>query len=187
MSRNKGRMRRKLYPGDIIAMKGRGIAGWLSKNLMIPHTDRYHFRLVGWPVCRGGYLVFESSTSKGPTFGLFWLDKAKDAQIYRLNLPEARQLGKKVVRSILKYGGAHYDYLLALKLLLSAFRLLLRGNWPPWEATEFHYTRDSRFNCTELVNEGYMAVGKPIVPYGVPPLPSEFARAIEQRKLIRIL
>lgn len=175
----------KLYPGDIVAQKGKGIVGWLSKNLFIPQTDRQHFFLVYGDLL-DDYMILESITSKGSTFGQLSWYNLEELEIYRLNDPEWRALGKEAIRFAVRQGRASFDYLLPFQLLASAVRLLLKGRLPPWRAGEFPYARNSHLICTELVNDSYRQAGRPIVPEGVCPLPSEFQRAIQDRKLIRI-
>lgn len=56
----------ELEPGDIFSTKGEGVIAWLSRNLMAPPTDRFHYGLV-WEKVDDDYLILES-ISKGDCY-----------------------------------------------------------------------------------------------------------------------
>jgi len=56
-----------LQPGDIFAVKGKGIIGKLSSKLMAPPTDRFHFGLV-WEKADKDHIILES-IAKGIAVG----------------------------------------------------------------------------------------------------------------------
>lgn len=173
--------------GDIGATKGKGIAGWLSKNLFIPHSDRFHFFLIAEPVDgEDDYIILESITSKGITVGRLSWYPLDELHVYRVKDPHWQALGRLAVLELTKYGRAGYDYLLPVKLLLGVLQLILKGKLPPWRPEQLPYGRNSRFLCTEAANESWRAVGYPIIPEGVCPLPAGFELALEEDRLVRI-
>lgn len=177
----------EFYPGDIGASKGKGIAAWLSKNLFWPQTDRFHYFLIGQYVpWDNDYLILESITSKGVTVGRLSWYPLEELEVYRIKDPDWQELGRRVIIEATKFGRFYYDYSLPFKLFAGAIRLIVTGHLPPWGAEALPYGKNSYFLCTELVNEAWGGVGRPIVPKGVAPLPSAFQRAVELDQLVKI-
>lgn len=173
--------------GDIGATKGKGVAAWLCRKLFIPRTDRYHYFLIGEYLPKDkDYIILESITSKGVTIGRLSWYRPGQYDVYRLGDPASQYLGRRAMIEATKFGRAHYDYFIPIKLLLGVMRLMLSFRFPPWLAQEIPYARDNRLLCTELVNEAYMAVGCPLVPRKVCPLPSAMQEAVGKGKLVKI-
>ena len=59
----------ELQTGDIGAVKGGGILGFLHCKLFAPETDRYHYFII-WRRLRNDWIILESLTDKGLAIGL---------------------------------------------------------------------------------------------------------------------
>ena len=174
------------YPGDICATRATGFTGWLMRKLFRPWTDRWHFFLIisDYIAWDEDYVILESTGCKGVTVGRLSWYRAQNIEVYRLNHPDWQDIGRQAAIAMTRYGRRGYDYLLPLKLLLSAVRLVLKGRFPPWEAPQLEYVRNARLICTEAVCEAYRMTGYPLVPESVCPLPSELERALRNGKLM---
>jgi hypothetical protein len=179
-------MIRGLLPGDIVAVKGKGVVGWLSRNAFLPHTDRFHFLLIAEYIeCEDDYVILESIARKGIAIGRLSWYLGKDVEVYRVPA-DSQYPGRLAVTMLTRYGRCGYDYLLPAKLMLGAMRLLVSGKLPPWRPEQLPYGRDSRYLCTEAANEAWRLAGYVIIPEGVCPLPAGFISALCQGRLIRI-
>lgn len=178
-----------LAPGDIGAVKGTGIAGWLLRHLIAPKTDRLHYFIVWHKVNLSGiddYLILESLPSKGVTVGLLsWYDGC-DVEFYRVDCE--CKLRHEAPLGLIKYARSKYDFLLIEKLILDALKLwikilLTERRFRRLYPEEFTYSTDRSLICTEAVETAYLSVGVQIIDPGVVPLPSAF-RAAELRGAI---
>jgi len=176
----------KLYPGDIAATRGSGLQLWLNQKCVTPKTDRLHFFVMGdylpWD---DDYVILES-ISKGITVGRLSFYRPEDLEIYRVNIENWKELGKKAAAELTKHGRAHYDHLLVAKLALGVLLLLLRGKKPPWEPMQFPYGRDAKFICSEAAAEAWRGIGHPVIPKGVVPLASTFVQALQEGRIRKI-
>jgi len=182
-----------LYLADIGATRGSGPLLWLSQHLIEPKTDRIHFFIIGdylpWD---NDYVILES-IGKGIAVGRLSFYKPEDVEIYRVVLDHDRRLGmlrselrKRAAAELTRVGRARYDYILIVQLAFGALTLLLRGKLPPWRPEQFPYGRDKKYICTEGAAEAWRAVGHPIIPPGVVPLPAGFAQALQEGRIRKI-
>lgn len=178
--------------GDIGAVLAEGfakVAGLLSRKIFTPHTDLFHFFLIGDYIPEENDYVILEATPRGVMVGrLSWYEGYR---IFRVVDPDVRELGIRAARAATKYGRAYYDYLLFFKLLAGVMRCLFRqlmneGWFKAIRPAELPYARDSRFICTEIANEAWRLVGRPIVPKGVVPLPAGFIEALNSGKLVEV-
>lgn len=176
----------KLYPGDIAASKGKGLLLWLSQHLLKPKTDRVHFFVIGDFIPWDNDYVILESIGKGIAVGRLSFYRPEDLEIYRVNIENWKELGRKAAAGLTRHGRARYDYLLFIEIVLGAIPLLLKGKLPPWKPEQLPYGRDAKFICTEAANEGWREAGRPIVPKGVVPTPSAFAQALQESKIQKI-
>ncbi len=186
----------ELFPGDVFGIKGRGISGWACRHLITPPTDRFHFGVVGdylpWD---DDYVILES-IGKGIAVGRLSFYKPEDVEIYRVVLvgqtPDQRlgklgtELRKRAAAELTRAGRARYDYILIAQIAFGALSLLLRGKLPPWRPEQFPYGRDRKYICTEAAAYCWRAVGHPIIPPGVVPLPAGFAQALQEGRIRKI-
>ncbi len=184
-----------LKQGYMFSTKGRGIAGWLSRNLILPRSPRHHFGLVcdfvDWERDgKGDYIVRESIGSKGVAEGrLFadYIDRGYDIEVYEV-VGATELEGRMACTELSSMGRRKYDYALWLKIALGVItcwlrqirRLELPGAVWFWEIP---YTRDVPLICTEAAAEGWRRAGKPIIPEGVCPLPASFEQARREEVL----
>jgi len=188
-----------LYPADIGATRGSGPLLWVSQRLIEPKTDRIHFFVIGdylpWD---NDYVILES-IGKGIAVGRLSFYKPEDVEIYRVFLgqtPEQRlgklrteefhEVRKRAAAELTRVGRARYDYILIVQIAFGALTLLLRGKLPPWRPEQFPYGRDRKYICTEAANFCWRAVGHPIIPPGVVPLPAGFAQALQEGMIHKI-
>ena len=182
-----------LYPADIGATRGRGPLLWLSQHLIEPKTDRIHFFIIGdylpWD---NDYVILES-IGKGIAVGRLSFYKPEDVEIYRVVLGRDQRLGvlrpelrKRAAAELTRVGRARYDYILIAQIAFGALTLLLRGKLPPWRPEQFPYGRDQKYICTEAASFCWRAVGHPIIPPGVVPLPAGFAQALQEGRIRKI-
>ncbi|GAJ14550.1 unnamed protein product, partial [marine sediment metagenome] len=119
--------------------------------------------------------------------------KPEDVEIYRVNLGHdprlmemSRQLRRRAAAELTRVGRARYDYILIAQIAFGALTLLLRGKLPPWRPEQFPYGRDKKYICTEAAAAAWRAVGHPIIPPGVVPLPAGFAQALQEGRIRKI-
>ncbi|MBA7680597.1 hypothetical protein ES703_88918 [subsurface metagenome] len=162
----------ELQSGDIFATKGSGFLGWLSRSLMMPETNRFHYGIIlhEW---QGDYLILES-ISKGLSVGRLSFYKGADIKFYRVNCDE--DLREAAPLELTRWGRSLYDYLLVAKLVVQGLWLLLwhRRRIRPEELT---WSQDNALLCSEAVDIAYDAVGVNIIPIHVCPTPSAFRQA----------
>ena len=174
-----------LEPGDIAAVKDTGFWTGVQRRLMVPDTDRYHHLLIGgWVDGQQDWVVYES-VNNGVNIGYFKkLYSGEDIEIYRLNRPDARDIGEKAIELVPLYGRTEYDGLLRFKLIGAAvkcflkqliFERKLRRICPE----ELDYVRDKEFICTELAVEPFARLGIQVVPSGIVPLPASIRKACD--------
>ncbi|MFC1926421.1 hypothetical protein ACFLWV_01580 [Chloroflexota bacterium] len=176
-----------LQAGDIVAVKGKGILAWFSRNAFIPHTDRFHFFLVDRYIEEeNDYCILESIRGKGVTVGRLSWYKLEDLEIYRLNAPDAEIIGRKAVSALTIYGRARYDYILLVRLFISALRLILSLKLPPWKISQLPYVRNNRLLCVEAIDEAYRAVKKNLFPSNNFPGPAAFKQVLAEGKLVMV-
>lgn len=184
----------RISPGSIVATRGRGLPGWLSRNLMEPETDRYHFLTVRDFVPEIGDYEFIESTAigafaKGVRHGYLLAEYAgEEVEIYQVNCPE--ELRRLAPLELIRWGKSRYDFSLVFRLVASVPVVCLRILWREGRlrrlrAEDLPYVSDDAFVCTEAVWVGYSAVGVNIIPPGVPPLPSEYRRAEHEGRMVR--
>jgi hypothetical protein len=170
-----------LLPGDIGAVKGRGIFAWLSNKLLVPHTDRFHFFVI-WDYLTWDkdYVILES-IGKGIAVGRLSFYNPDNIEIYRPVLTGEEDpvglLGCKACAELTKKGRARYDYILYAQLLLGALRLMLSGKFPPYDPAQLPYGRNQDYVCTEAANYGWREVGHPIIEPGTVPVPAGYEKA----------
>jgi len=171
-----------LKPADIAGVRSRSISGKLSKNLIVPHTDLYHFLIIG--VCLpwvDDYVIFES-ISKGIAVGRLSFYDPEDVVIFRRALPHCNPANEQLVRreaaaALTLKGRARYDWLLLVQLALTLPSLMLRGKFPPYRPEDLPYGRNKAYICTEAVVFAWAHVGWPIVPRGIVPVPAAIKQA----------
>ena len=161
-----------LQPGDIFAVKGGGFLSWLSRSLMQPETDRFHYGIIlrEW---QGDYLILES-ISKGLSVGRLSFYEGADIKFYRANC--LKNLREAAPLELTRWGRSRYDYLLVAKLIVQGMWLLL------WhrrriKVEELTWSQDNALICTEAVDIAYDAVGVNVIPLHVCPTPSAFRQA----------
>jgi len=162
----------ELQPGDIFATRGSGLLGWLSRSLMEPETDRYHFGIIlqKW---QEDYLILES-ISKGLSIGRLSFYEGADIKFYRVDCDE--DLREAAPLELTRWGRSLYDYLLVTKLIIQGLWLLL------WHrrrirAEELTWSQDNALLCSEAMDIAYDAVGVNVIPIHVCPTPSAFKQA----------
>lgn len=168
----------ELEPGDIFCTKGGGIVGWISRSLMAPPTDRFHYGLV-WEKVDGDYLILES-ISKGIAIGRLSFYEGGDIKFYRVDCP--KELREQAPIELTTWGRSLYDYLLFLKFAFQGIALFIKqlfteGRFRRIRAEELTWVHNNSFLCTEAVDIAYDAVGVNIIPAETCPIPSAFKQA----------
>jgi hypothetical protein len=175
----------KLEPGDIGAVKGRGILGFLNRKLFTPETDRFHYLLI-WKLYEDSDWIILESISKGLAIGLLSWYRDKDIKFYRADCPD--ELRESAPLELVKWGRSKYDHWLLVKIIAGYFKALLRvlvteRRLRRIKAEEMDYGTNSSLICTEAVQVAYLAVSFPIIDPEIVPLPSAFKEA-EERGII---
>ena len=184
--------------GDIFGVPSYSTPGKFNKAVFWPHTDLYHFGIIADYIPDENDYVILESTGKGIGVGrLSWYD-GKEYRVFRINDPEAVDLGVRACRALTQFGQARYDYGLYIKILAGCvwtwmehiwYKLTVKDYAFTWDIrpAELPYARDSRFICTEAANEAWRLVGRPPIPNGVIKLPAGFIEALYCQKLIEVL
>lgn len=167
-----------LQSGDIFAVKGSGILGWLSRNFMEPETGRYHFGIIllRW---QDDYLILEA-LKKGLSVTRLSDYKGVDIKFYRVNCPE--DLAMAAPYELTRWGRCNYGWWQLAKVIIQGFALLgkhlvLEGRLGGIRAEEFTWNKDDSPVCTRAVDIAYDAVGVNIIPIHTCPTPSAFRQA----------
>lgn len=178
----------ELQPGDIFATKGSGFLSWLSRSLMAPETDRYHFGLI-WEKAGDDWVILES-ISKGLSVGRLSFYKGADIKFYRANCYQ--YLRGAAPLELTRWGRSRYDYLLVAKLIVQGMWLLLKQMVTPGHSKgirpeELTWSQDNALICTEAVDIAYDAVGVNIIPLHTCPTPSAFRQAELDGRIRRLM
>lgn len=169
--------------GDIVGVRKRGFIGKLMKRAISPPTDLFHFFLIGdylpWD---DDYVILES-IGKGIAVGRLSFYDPADLMIFRRVVPAPDPdmidpIRRRAAAELTRVGRARYDWLLVIQTALAALGLLLRGKFPPWTPEQFPYGRNKAYICTEAVVAAWRAVGLPLVPDNVMPLPAAIKRGL---------
>ncbi len=192
----------ELLPGDIAGVKRKDFIGRMANKMLVPHTDLFHFFLIGDYLSWDDDYVILESISKGIAVGRLSFYNPADVVIFRRVLPEdwhryyeegglqmqesPEFIRKKAAAALTLKGRARYDWLLILQLALTLPGLLLRGKFPPYQPEDLPYGRNKAYICTEAVVFAWQHVGFPIVPKHIVPVPAAIVRAVQERRLVRI-
>ena len=169
----------ELKPGDIFATKGTGIAGWFSRNLMLPKTDRFHYGII-WKYLDNDFLILESLGTKGLSIGKLSWRQDEDLKYYRVKCPE--DLRFAAPDGLIDWGRSKYDYWLIVKVTFGAIVAWIKILFTEWKvrrlrAEDLPFAHNDSLICSEAVDVAYATVGVNIIPLGVIPLPSAFKQA----------
>lgn len=183
----------ELLPGDVAGVKGKGLLLWLSQHLLVPHTNRVHFFIIGDYIPWDDDYVILESIGKGIAVGRLSFYKPEDLEIYRVDLSHPRVtaemenlLRRKAAASLTLVGRASYDYLLYFHLMMGTLNLIFHGKFPPYDPAQLPYGRNRAYICTEAANFAWRHVGHPIIPKGVVPTPAGYEKALIQGGIRRI-
>lgn len=191
-----------LKPADIVGVKRKGFIGRLMKWAIYPPTQLFHFFIIGdylpWD---DDYVILES-IGKGIAVGRLSFYDPADLTIFRRVLPEGwipyddgtsqevvvthQFVRKKAAAELTRVGRARYDWLLILQTALYALSMILMGKLPPWYPELFPYGRNKAYICTEAVVAAWRAVGFPVVPENLIPVPSAIIMAVQDGRLEQI-
>lgn len=179
-----GRVR--YYPGDGVGVQGGPPLGTISEKAIVPHTDLYHFFVIGdYIESEDDYVILES-IGKGTAVGRLSWYAGKRYTVFRMNDPDFVRLGKLATELASRYGRRHYDYGLYMKLFTWAAgywaKEILTGHIPPRPVTTdmIPYKTDRDFICIELYFEVWKLVGRRIRLHGCAPVPAEVINAVNR-------
>ena len=174
-------------PGSFGATKGEGGAGWCSRELVEPKTDRFHFFMIFKYVPEfNDYIIIESINvgpfAKGITFG--WLSKYKgrDIEIYSITDEDIASYGEHACYNLIEFGAAPYDFAIWYMLALSGLwafikNLIVERRVRRLRPEELYFCRNRKFICTEVPQEGWLGLSYWIVPDGVTAIPAGYRQA----------
>lgn len=184
---NLGRVR--YYPGDGVGVVGGGPIGTISEKAIVPHTNLYHFFVIGDYIEEDDDYVILESIGKGTAVGRLSWYATKRYTVFRMNDPDFVRLGKLATERASEYGRRRYDYALYLKLFTWALgywsKELATGHWPPRPVTPdmIPYKTDRDFICIELYFAIWNLVGRRIRAHGHAPVPAEVILAVKRGTL----
>lgn len=168
--------------GDIGAVDSNSLLAKAQRAIFLPKARAiHHFLIADYIPEEDDYVILES-IAKGIAVGRLSMYQPETYRVYRPVLPDSRILGIRACRELTRYGRARYDYGIYFKMAIDllfcfARQLVLERKMHKIRAKDLLYGRDSRFICTEAVNEAWRAVGYPIIPKGVIPIPPAFIEA----------
>jgi len=165
-------------PGDIGAVKGKGLFSRLLTSLFAPEADRHHYFIL-WRWLGDDWIILESLGHKGLSVGLLSFYRGDDVIFYRVDCPD--DLRFQAPLGLIEYGRSKYDRLLILKIIAGALAALARmifveGRLRKLRAEDLPYATNSALVCTEAVDVAYLSVGVSLVG-DVVPLPSALRQA----------
>lgn len=176
--------------GDIVGVEG-GAMSYLSQALFEPRTRLYHFLVIGQQVPEeNDYVILESIASGVRVGRLSWY-REKLYIVFRVNDPQAEELGRRACYLASKFGHAGYDYVLYAYLLADVIRLELKAlretrRFRRLRPGDLPYHSNRAFICTEFANALWAEVGRPPIPRGVNPLPAGYVEAFLSNKIIPV-
>lgn len=174
-------------PGSFGATQGKGFAGWASRTLIGPRTDRFHFFMISQYIPEfNDFIIIESINvglfGKGVTFG--WLSKYKgrDVEIYSIVDEEVASYGEYACYSLIEFGAAPYEFTLWFMLGISGLLAFLKNlvterRVRRLRPEELYFCRNRKFICTEVPQEGWLGLSYWIVSDGVTSLPAGYRQA----------
>ncbi|MFA5429822.1 MAG: hypothetical protein WC329_01530 [Candidatus Omnitrophota bacterium] len=187
---NRDRFGRVIYvPGDGVGVQGSGLLPRLSENAVVPHTDLFHFLVIGDYIEEEDDYVILESLAKGTAVGrLSWYAES-NYTVFRMNDPDYMVLGKRAAELASEFGRRHYDYMFYARLFAWAAgywtKELATGHFPPRPVTtdRIPYKSDRDFICIELYFAIWNLVGRRIRAHGCAPMPAEVINAVNRGTL----
>ena len=186
-------------PGDIVGVYPTSIMSKIGARLeyalISPPTYLFHFLVIARKCQyedKEDYEIYES-IGKGVAVGRLSMYEDMPYVVFRLNDPVAHIMGKgkEAVELASMFGRHYYDYFLYAKILAGGIKcwikqILFERRLRRIHFHELPYARNSFFICTELANETWRAVNRPLAPIGTIPIPASFVQAAWDHKLIVI-
>jgi len=183
----------QIWPGDFFSIENHSFMGWINHKFTCTpkgtHTWEYHFGVIADPIrdFDGNIVDWETreSIGKGPTVLRLSRYMGQVITLYRIpgiTPGEAEAL----VRSISQIGDKGYGYSDFLQAFLDVFWLLVRFNFPPYTPSQFRFSANDEYICTEIPAFGARVIGKPIEPPDEPYLwdiPAVYIQAVEEGRL----
>jgi hypothetical protein len=171
----------EIWSGDPFSTKGKGVSGWASRELTIPHTSEFHFGIIGPAIFDrdSNFVDFETreSIDKGPSVGRFFRDYGNSiVKLYRVT-DATLEDGKFAIMSTSEIGRSHYDYMLLAVLGWDVVSLLFTMQFPPYRAEQLSYSSNHDYICTEEVDYAWVGGGHRLVPRNVVTIPSSLKQA----------
>ena len=182
-------------PGIIIFTKGSGWTGWLCRHAVNPPSDGVHaFIIRQYIPLFDDYEIEESVVTanfipKGISHNLMYQHyQGASVEIYKV--PDSvcsPQDQEDAPIELLQYGDDAYDFMFYIKMFAQVPGIWLRMLFQEHKLRKFK-PEDFTYNpgntstaiCTRAVWLAYMAVGLPLVPPDVPPLPNAYMEARDQ-------
>jgi len=173
--------------GDFVGVLG-GAISHASYAIFTPPTRLFHFLDIGDYIPEeDDHEILEAIASGVRTGRLSWY-KNDLYVVFRLNDPDAKEIGQSGHRIASKFGRWGYDYGMYGHLLIDLIRIYSRilvreHHLRRIRPEELPYHENHAFVCTEFENATKREVKHPIIPPGVNPFPAGYVQAYLDGKI----
>jgi hypothetical protein len=184
------------WPGDFVGLRPSGwsrIVAWLMSKVFTPATELEHWIFImAYIPEEGDYSIVESIPDGGVRIGrLSWYDGCL-YHVYRVNRPDAADIGIRIIQEVSLFGRREYGYLSILDMLAGIVNIE-RAEWRQYRRFRRVNMRDmagymSKTGeiCTQLVHDVPLRFGIDILPPMEAALPPAFMDAWRLRLIIEV-
>lgn len=188
-------MKTKYLNGDIVMVEcgDKSLFGVAASQIFYPRTRLFHGLMIGdYMPDRNDYKIQESISSGVRGGYLSWYSD-KLYVVMRQNIPDVEELGKQADDEFTGFGRWGYDFAFFFQLAYDVPRVFVRNfirerRFRRIRPDELKFVKNRSLYCTEGVNASWAAVGHPVVPEGINPIPSAIVQAFidERLKLVAV-
>lgn len=176
------------HEGYIVGVEG-GAMSYASQAIFTPPTRLYHFLVIGQYIPEDDDYVILEAIASGVRVGRLSWYKDDLYVVFRVNDPDAEELGRRACYLASQFGRWGYDYMMYLHLGYHVPRVILLNlikerRFRRIKPSEIPYYENHAVICTEFANALWRQVGRPPIAGGVNPFPAGYIEAYLARKLV---
>ena len=185
-----------LLPADLYSVNIDTVWRRMSKLLVRPKSDLYHFGMICGRFNRD-YVILESIFDDPVTGEIHWANLLRDSVMpghlsrysgYEITIlrpaisgtiNEQKTKRELAVSRLYALAGAGYDL---EGEVIEALKSVARGI-PPWDYEQLKHQQGPKFTCLGIVVQAWADAGFLIIPPGVYPTPSAMEQAVREGRL----